>query len=102
MIEVIHKHKAYMVLDNGFMIAHASEKHVHKLGLSYTQVQTPIEIYGKKANKIFVVTPPDRLSHEEIMRDLLRVFSDDHFASHLDLLSSPIEIYQELMNLFKE
>ena len=101
MIAIIDTHKAYMVLDNGFMIAHGSEKHVKKLGLSYTQLKHPVEIYGKSADKIFVVTPPDRLSHEEIMRDLLRIFSDDHFATHLDMLSSPVDIYSEFINLLK-
>lgn len=99
MIEGVDRFGPYMILENGYMMAHASfDDGVSKLALSYTQFKEPIRINNKSFNKLFILAPVDQSRHINIMKDLMSIFSDDSLHTKLDQSQTLEECLEILRN----
>lgn len=86
---------AYMVLENGYMLVHASiNDGVNNLGLSFTKFQKYFEIDGKKVDKIFALSPIDQKQHLKIMGDLLSLFTNESLPQRISDALTVEEIHE--------
>ena len=98
-IKATNRYGAYMVIEGGFMIAHASyEVGVNDLVLSFLKLEKPVEIKDTFINKIFVLSPVDQKKHLGIMRELFKVFTDSNLQKDLDKYNTVKEIYITLLD----
>lgn len=101
MIDGIHKFGPYMILPNGYMMAHASlHDGVNQLSLSYTKFDHDISIDNKTFNKLFILAPIDQSRHINIMKDLMSIFSHEQLHDDLDIAKdekSSIEMIKEFL-----
>lgn len=93
-IEAIDQYGAYMVIEGGFMFAHASfDDGVHGMGLSFMKLMDPVCIGKEKIDKIFVLSTPDQKQHLGIVKDLYKIFTDGDIKNKLDTSNSVEELY---------
>lgn len=98
-IKATEKFGPYMVLENGYMLAHASiNDGVNALGLSFTKFNVPFHIDGKKVNKIFTLSPVDQKQHLKIMGDLLSLFTQEDLHVRIDMLFDKEEIHRLIID----
>lgn len=97
-IEATEKFGAYMVLENGYMLVHASVNDgVNALGLSFTKFNKPFKIGNKKVDKVFSLSPIDQKQHLKIMGDLLNVFTNETLHILIDEANSEAEILELIL-----
>lgn len=97
-IEATEKFGAYMVLENGYMLVHASiNDGVNALGLSFTKFNKPFKIGNKKVDKVFSLSPIDQKQHLKIMGDLLNVFTNETLHILIDEANSEAEILELIL-----
>lgn len=93
----------YMVMERGYMLAHASYMDgVNKLGLSFLKLKQPVFIHDRKVDKIFVLAPVDQHQHLSIMKDILQILTSETLHEKLDRCNSAEEIQLCLFSFFKE
>lgn len=106
MISGVHKFGPYMILENGYMMAHASQDDgVNKLALSYTQFKHDVVINNKHFNKLFILSPIDQSRHINIMKDLMSIFSDDTLHTYLNRstnIEDSIKIIRDFLKFSSE
>lgn len=97
-IKATNRYGAYMVIEGGFMIAHASyEIGVNDLGLSFLKLEKPVKIKDTFINKIFVLSAVDQKKHLGIMRELFKVFTDSNLQKNLEKYNTVKELYITLL-----
>ncbi|NLW15666.1 MAG: BglG family transcription antiterminator [Erysipelothrix sp.] len=75
---------AYMVIEGGFMFAHASfDDGVHKLGLSFLKIAEPIKIKNEYIDKVFVLAPIDQKKHLGIVEEMYGIFTSPELLEDL-------------------
>lgn len=88
---------AYMVIEGGFMFAHASyDDGVNKLGLSFLKIDEPVQIKNEYIDKVFVLAPIDQRKHLGIVEELYAVFTDTNLLQSLANVSDKESIYKVL------
>lgn len=98
-IKATEKFGPYMVLENGYMLVHASVNDgVKALGLSFTKFNKPFEIEGKQVNKIFALSPVDQKQHLKIMGDLLSLFTQDDLHIKIDNLKNRKDVHSIIID----
>lgn len=93
------KHGPYMMLEHGYMLAHATNHDgVNQLGLSFLKLKHAVFYENRKIDKILVLAPVDQHQHLSVMKDILRILSDDMLPQRLDRASCEVEVYQILID----
>lgn len=87
----------YMILENGYMMLHASfNDGVNEMAVNYSQFKYPIHVDHKYFDKLIILAPIDQNKHIEIMKDLMAIFSSDDLHHKLDKLSDSLSILEAL------
>lgn len=87
-ISALDKFGPYMVTGNGYSILHASYLDgVHSLGVGFMKLIEPIDIMGKKTNKIFILSPVDQQRHLGVMAQLLQIMQDERLTLEIDRIN---------------
>ena len=86
MIAAVHRYGPYIIVRPDVAIAHALPKDgVNALSVAASFFDPPVAINGRPVKLMFVLAPIDKSSHLGIMKDFMRVISDDRLESILDL-----------------
>ncbi len=77
MIEMTEKYTAYIVLNEGFAMPHASSEFgVKRMSASLTIFKNPINFMGKFVGVVLCIAPIDKTSHMRLLQDVAVTFSD--------------------------
>lgn len=94
MIENVHKFGPYIVLTDGFALAHASsEEGVKRLGMSLMTIENPVDFEGRPVQIILVMANTDNKSHLKALTTLTKIISNEKTLEKMKT-SSPDEIIQ--------
>lgn len=98
MIENVHKFGPYIVLTDGFALAHASsEEGVNRLGMSLLILKNPVDFKGRPVQIILVMANTDNKSHLKALTTLTKIISNEETLNKMKTYSS-----DEIMQLIKE
>ncbi|MBD9044152.1 MAG: transcription antiterminator [Solobacterium sp.] len=98
MIKNVHKFGPYIVLTDGFALAHASsEEGVNRLGMSLMTLKNPVDFEGRPVQIILVMANTDNKSHLKALTTLTRIISNKETLDKIKTSSS-----DEIIKLIKE
>lgn len=98
MIENVHKFGPYIVLTDGFALAHASSQEgVNRLGMSLMTIEKPVDFEGRPVQIILVMANTDNKSHLKALTTLTKIISNEETLEKIKTSSA-----DEIMQLIKE
>ena len=98
MIDNVHKFGPYIVLTDGFALAHASSQEgVNRLGMALMTIEKPVDFEGRPVQIILVMENTDNKSHLKALTTLTKIISDEDTLEKLKTSSS-----DEIIQLIKE
>lgn len=98
-IKATNKFGPYMVIEGGYMLAHASYNDgVNDLGLSFLKIEEPVSVKGEVVDKIFCLAPIDQKQHLGIIRELSSIFTNSNIIKTINKSSKSIDIYQAIID----
>lgn len=106
-ITQIRYYGPYMFITPDVILAHAKpEDGVKHLGVSIGIFQTPV-YYAKfhEAKIVLILAAEDQEKHLKILKDIMKIFAEDHVAESLQNLSTKKEVkkrLQEILNTTEE
>ena len=98
MIENVHKFGPYIVLTDGFALAHASsEEGVNRLGMSLLILKNPVDFEGRPVQIILVMANTDNKSHLKALTTLTKIISNEDTLEKIKTSNA-----DEIIQLIKE
>ena len=95
----IYKHGPYMVFRNGYLLGHASIQLSNRLGLSFLRLSDPVDVNGREASKIFIITPTDKVSHIPLINSLVVMLDSNEINDLISKATSNKELYNIVLSV---
>lgn len=95
----IYKYGPYMVYRNGYLLGHASMQLSDRLGLAFTKLSEPIDVNGREASKIFIITPTDKVNHMPLINSLVMMLESNEINEMINRAENSKELYNLILSV---
>ena len=88
-----------MVYRNGYLLGHASMQLSDRLGLAFTKLSEPIDVNGREASKIFIITPTDKVNHMPLINSLVMMLESNEINEMINRAENSKELYNLILSV---
>lgn len=95
----IYKYGPYMVYRNGYLLGHAPMQLSDRLGLAFAKLNEPIDVNGREASKIFIITPTDKVNHIALIHGLVMMLESSEINDMINQSDNIKELYNLILSV---